>query len=72
VIEVSGERIRALRHAREVVDDLHWRGMAVPVLYANMADEFQAVVRNGAYAVWLAGSETPRHQAVRGRAHLRR
>ena len=53
---MSGERIKALRHAREVVDDLHWRGMAVPTVYASLAGEFQAMVESGAYAAWLAGS----------------
>jgi hypothetical protein len=62
---MSDDRIRALRHAREIVDDRRWRGMAVPPVYARMADEFQAVVTSGAYTVWLAGSETARHQAAR-------
>jgi hypothetical protein len=55
---MSDDRIRALRHAREIVDDRRWRGMAVPPVYARMADEFQAEVTSGAYAAWLAGSET--------------
>jgi hypothetical protein len=59
VIEMSGERIKALRHAREVAADLHWRGMAVPTVYASLADEFQAMVESGAYAAWLADSGTP-------------
>lgn len=69
---MSGERIRTLRYAREVVDDLHWRGMAVPPVYASMAEEFQAMVGSGAYAAWLAGSGTPQHHAASGRAQLRR
>jgi hypothetical protein len=52
---VNGDRIRAIRHAREIVDDLRWRGMAVPPVYASMADEFSALVRSGQYAAWLAG-----------------
>jgi len=52
---VSGERVRALRYAREAVDDLHWRGMAVPPVYAGMAEEFRALVRSGDYAAWLSG-----------------
>jgi len=52
---VNGDRVRALRYAREVVDDLHWRGMAVPPVYAGMADEFRALVRSGGYAAWVAG-----------------
>jgi hypothetical protein len=62
---MSDDRISALRHAREIVDDQRWRGMAVPPVYASMADEFQAVVTSGAYAAWLADSETARHQAAR-------
>jgi hypothetical protein len=54
---MSDDRIRALRHAREIVNDSRWRGMAVPRVYARMAGEFQAVVTSGAYAAWLAGSE---------------
>lgn len=53
---VADDRIRALRHAREVAEDLRWRGTAVPPVYASMADEFQALVRSGAYAAWLASS----------------
>jgi len=52
---VNGDRVRALRYAREVVDDLHWRGMAVPPVYASMADEFRALVRSGGYAAWVEG-----------------
>jgi hypothetical protein len=52
---VNGDRIRALRYAREVADDLHWRGMAVPSVYASMAEEFRALVRSGDYAAWVAG-----------------
>ncbi len=54
---VNGGRVRALRYAREVVDDLHWRGMAVPPVYAGMAEEFQALVRSGDYAVWVTGRD---------------
>ena len=50
----ADDRIRALRHARELVDDMHWRGMPVPALYAFMAEEFQALVASGAYAEWVA------------------
>jgi hypothetical protein len=52
---VNGDRVRALRYAREVADDLRWRGMAVPPVYAGMADEFRALVRSGGYAAWVAG-----------------
>jgi hypothetical protein len=62
---VNGQRIRALRHANEVVADMRWRGMAVPVLYAHMAEEFHALVQGGEYAAWLAGPDT----AAPGRRH---
>jgi hypothetical protein len=54
---VNGDRIRALRYAREVVSDLRWRGMTVPALYIGMAEEFQDLVRSGAYAAWVASAE---------------
>jgi NAD(P)-dependent dehydrogenase (short-subunit alcohol dehydrogenase family) len=47
---VNGARIRALRHAREIVDDMRWRGMTVPAVYTSMTEEFQALVRSGARA----------------------
>jgi hypothetical protein len=50
----NGDRIRALRHAREIVQDMRWQGMAVPPLYATMAEEFRALVRSGDYDAWLA------------------
>jgi hypothetical protein len=55
---MNGDRIRALRHAREIVDDMHWRGMPVPPLYQCMAVEFRALVRSGAYADWVARKPT--------------
>jgi hypothetical protein len=54
---VNAGRVRALRHAREVVFDLRWRGMTVPPVYASMAEEFQALVRSGAYAAWVASAQ---------------
>jgi hypothetical protein len=54
---VNGARIRALRYAREVVDDLRWRGMTVPPIYATMAEEFHAMVRSGAYAAWVTAAQ---------------
>jgi hypothetical protein len=57
---VNDDRIRALRHAREIVADMRWRGMTVPPIYASMAEEFQALVRSGAYAAWVASSEKAR------------
>jgi hypothetical protein len=54
---VNGDQIRALRHAREIVSDMRWRGMAVPPIYTSMAKEFQALVRSGAYAAWVASAE---------------
>lgn len=56
-VTVNGDRIRALRLAREVVSDLRWRGMTVPPIYTSMAEEFQALVRSGAYAAWVASAE---------------
>ena len=55
----NGERIRAERHAREVVADMHWRGMVVPSLYTRMAAEFQDLVRSGDYAAWVAEGARP-------------
>jgi hypothetical protein len=51
---VNGDRIRAERHAREVVADMHWRGMVVPPLYTRMAAEFQDLIASGDYAAWVA------------------
>ncbi len=42
---------------------MYWRGMAVPPVYESMAGEFQALVRSGAYAAWLAGSGRARRRA---------
>jgi hypothetical protein len=53
---VDDHRIRALRYAREVASDMRWRGMTVPPVYTSMAEEFQALVRSGAYAAWVASS----------------
>jgi hypothetical protein len=54
---VNGDTIRALRHAREIVYDMHWLGMVVPPVYAHMTQEFKALVRSGAYTMWVATSE---------------
>ena len=62
---MTGERVRALRHARELVDDFRWRGLVVPGWYASRAEEFRAMVASGAYAAWLASPGTPRHRASR-------
>jgi hypothetical protein len=62
VIDITGDRIKALRHARQIADELRWRGMAVPPVYASMAHRFQDLVRTGGYAAWLAGSATPSHE----------
>jgi hypothetical protein len=61
---VSGDALKARRHAREIVAEMRWHGMAVPPLYARMAVEFQGLVRSGDYAAWVAASQTP---AVMGR-----
>ena len=55
---MTGDHIRACRTARQLVADMHWRGMPVPALYAHMAAEFQALVASGDYAAWLAGGAT--------------
>jgi hypothetical protein len=51
---LTADHIRACRHARELVADMHWRGLPVPPLYARMAAEFQDLVATGAYAAWVA------------------
>jgi hypothetical protein len=68
----SGDRIRAERHARELVADMHWRGMIVPPLYTRMAAEFQDLVRSGDYAAWVARGGRPdrRAQGSRDVRHL--
>ena len=54
---MNGDTVRALRYAREVVDDLHWHRMAVPPVCASMAEEFRVLVRSGGYAAWVAGRD---------------
>jgi hypothetical protein len=54
---VNSDTVRALRYAREVVDELRWHRMAVPPVYASMAEEFQTLVRSGGYAAWVAGRD---------------
>jgi hypothetical protein len=56
---VTGDGLKARRHAREIVTDMRWRGMTVPPLYARMASEFQDLVRSGEYAAWVAANQTP-------------
>jgi hypothetical protein len=56
---VTGDELKALRHAREIVADMCWRGMTVPPLYAHMAGEFEDLVRSGEYAAWVAANQTP-------------
>jgi hypothetical protein len=58
---VSSDRISALRHARDIVQDMRWRGIPVPPLYASMAEEFQALVDSGDYAAWCAASDRRAH-----------
>ena len=67
---VNGDRVRALRYAREVADDLRWRGMAVPPVYAGMAEEFRALVRSGDYAAWVAGRDQDAAAAPQGNAAI--
>jgi hypothetical protein len=56
---VTGDELKARRHAREVVAELRWCGMTVPALYARMAGEFEDLVRSGDYATWVAANQTP-------------
>jgi hypothetical protein len=68
--ELTTDGIRARRHARELVADMHWQGIAVPPLYTRMAAEFQELVRDGEYAAWVANGDgnpgtSRKHQAVR-------
>ena len=56
---MNGDRIRAERQARELVAEMHWRGMVVPSLYAHMAIEFRDLVASGDYAAWLASGALP-------------
>ena len=51
---VNSDHIRALRHARELVADMRWRGLTVPPLYDHMAGEFQDLIDSGDYAKWVA------------------
>jgi hypothetical protein len=70
---LNGDHIRARRHARELVADMHWRGLPVPPLYTRMAAEFQGLVASGEYAAWVANGgpaggasphvSTPPHRA---------
>jgi hypothetical protein len=54
---VTGDQLKVRRHAREVVAELRWRGMTVPVVYTRMADQFQDLVRSGDYAAWVAANQ---------------
>jgi hypothetical protein len=71
--DVIGDRIRAERRARELVADMHWRGMVVPALYTHMAAEFQDLVSSGDYAAWVAdgGGPGPGRSGARGRDAVR-
>jgi hypothetical protein len=52
--DATSDRIRALRHARAIADDLRWREIKVPQIYTRMTDEFASLVQNGEYAAWVA------------------
>jgi hypothetical protein len=54
---VTGDQLKARRHAREVVAGMRWRGMTMPVVYARMADEFEDLVRSGEYTDWVAANQ---------------
>ena len=71
--DVIDDRIRAERHARELVADMHWRGMVVPALYTHMAAEFQDLVSSGDYAAWVAdgGGPGPGRSGTPGGAAVR-
>lgn len=58
---MNGYEIEARRHAREIVQDLRWQGVAVPSLYTHLASELQGLVASGDYAAWVAsGPRTAR------------
>jgi hypothetical protein len=59
---IDSDTVRALRHAREIVEDMHWQGMAVPPVYTSMAERFQALVRSGVYAPWVASVQQAARQ----------
>jgi hypothetical protein len=65
---VNGDHIRARRHARELVADMHWRGLPVPPLYTRMAAEFQDLVASGDYAAWVANGDGGPAQAPSARS----
>lgn len=65
---MTGDHIRACRNARELVADMHWRGLPVPPLYVHMAAEFQDLVASGEYAAWLASGDGARGSSRRSRA----
>jgi hypothetical protein len=56
---VTGDGLKARRHAREIVAELRWCGMTVPPLYTRMAGEFEDLVRSGDYAAWVAANQRP-------------
>jgi hypothetical protein len=61
---VNSDRIKALRHAREIVYDLRWLGVIAPALYVRMTDEFRVLVGSGDYAAWVeANGKDPGRQA---------
>jgi hypothetical protein len=68
---VNGDRVRAERRARELVADMHWRGMVVPPLYTRMAAEFRDLVASGAYAAWVASGGSPARPPSRPRRAVR-
>ena len=58
---MTADHIRALRTARALVADMHWRGLPVPPLYLRMAGEFQDLVASGDYAAWVASGPSTGH-----------
>ena len=62
---MNGYEVKARRHARQIVQDMRWHGMTVPSVYADMAGEFQELVRNGEYADWVARPRPSRPRTPR-------
>ena len=56
---VTGDELKARRHAREIVADMRWHGMTVPPVYARMAGEFEELVRSGDDAAWSRPTGRP-------------
>ena len=62
---MNGYEVKARRRARRIVQDMRWHGMTVPSVYADMAGEFQELVRRGEYADWVARPRPSRSRTPR-------